>query len=211
MDRIHPSWKELFDQYDFNMDQHYSTAKDAENIVFPQKSEVFRVFQMDVADIRICLLGQDCYHGYKQAHGLSFSVPVGIDIPPSLRNIYKELKLEFPERSYEFKHGCLENWFQREKIFLLNSALTVQMGEPGSHMHIWQGFTDDVIKYIVEKNKKCIFLLLGNFAKAKGAFIPDKTRIVVEAHPSPLARGFVGSGVFKRVEVALGESVDWSI
>ena len=165
---------------------------------------------MDVKDIKVLLLGQDPYHNTGQAHGLSFSVPDGEKIPPSLKNIYKELKMNFPERNYEFTSGNLEPWFYREKIFLLNSSLTVQKGKAGSDMSIWEEFTDEVIKYIEEQNKHCVFLLLGNYAKSKGKFIKNKSKIVEEVHPSPLARGFVGSNVFKRVEAALGHEINWS-
>jgi len=156
-------------------------------------------------------LGQDPYHGPKQANGLSFSVPDGEKIPPSLKNIYKELNLNFPERNYTFTSGNLEQWFNREKIFLLNSSLTVEKGKAGSHMKKWEAFTNDVIKFISEQNDNCLFLLLGNYAKSKSVFIKNKSKIVTEVHPSPLARGFVGSNVFKRVETVLECDVNWSI
>jgi uracil-DNA glycosylase len=165
---------------------------------------------MDVKDIRIVLLGQDPYHGPNQAHGLSFSVSSSEKIPPSLKNIFKELKLNFPERNYTFETGNLEKWFTRENIFLLNSALTVKKGKPGSHMKKWESFTNDVIKFISEQNDNCVFLLLGNYAKSKNVLIKNKNKIVSEVHPSPLARGFVGSNVFKRVEDVLGKEIDWS-
>jgi len=202
---IHKSWNKLFNQYDINLDEIYETGN-----VYPPKELVFRVFQMDVKDIKICLVGQDCYHGPNQAHGLSFSVSDGEKIPPSLKNIYKELNLEFPERKYNFVTGDLEQWFTREKIFLLNSSLTVEKGKAGSHMSIWEEFTDEVIKFIGEQNETCIFLLLGKHAKSKQVFIKNKSKLVTEVHPSPLARGFVGSNVFKRVEIALGYEVNWS-
>lgn len=205
MYEIHDSWKNLFNQYPINIDEIYEIGE-----VYPPKELVFRIFQMDVKDIRICLVGQDCYHGPNQANGLSFSVPFDEKIPPSLKNIFKELKLEFPERNYNFTTGNLEQWFIREKIFLLNSSLTVQRGKAGSHMKKWEKFTDEVIKFISEQNDKCVFLLLGNYAKSKQTFIKNKSNIVTEVHPSPLARGFVGSNVFKRVETALGQEVNWT-
>lgn len=205
MYEIHNSWKKLFDNYDIDIDEIYEIGE-----VYPPKDMVFKVFQMDVKDIRIVLLGQDPYHGSNQAHGLSFSVPDGEKIPPSLKNIFKELNLEFPERNYSFTSGNLDQWFEREKIFLLNSSLTVQKGKAGSDMSIWEEFTNDVIKFISEQNNDCVFLLLGNYAKSKHIFIKNKSKIVTEVHPSPLARGFVGSNVFKRVENVLGEEVDWT-
>jgi uracil-DNA glycosylase len=202
---IHPSWKPLFEEYDFDLDDIY----DGE--VYPPKTDVFRVFNLSVQDIRIVLLGQDPYHGPGQAHGLSFSVADGVATPPSLQNIYKELKRSFPDRNYQFPSGNLSQWLNREKIFLFNASLTVEKGKPGSHMSLWKEFTDDVIRYIDKYNSKCVFLLLGNFAKEKASLITKKHRIITEVHPSPLARSFVGSGVFERVERVLGEAVNWSI
>jgi len=202
---IHDSWKKLFDKYDINIDEIYEIGE-----VYPPKELVFRVFEMDVNEIRIVCLGQDPYHGPNQAHGLSFSVPDNQKIPPSLKNIFKELILEFPERNYDFKTGNLEQWFKREKIFLLNSSLTVQKGQAGSDMSIWEDFTNEVIKFISEQNNECVFLLLGNYAKSKSVFIKNKSKIVTEKHPSPLARGFIGSKVFERVENVLRQRVNWS-
>lgn len=202
---IDPSWQPLFDQYDIDLDSLY----DGE--VFPPKALVFKAFSIPVQEIRVVLLGQDPYHGKGQAHGLSFSVPKGVPVPPSLKNIYKELQLSFPTRSYSFLHGDLSQWFEREKIFLFNASLTVSQGQAGSHMNSWKEFTDDVIRFVDSHNQTCVFLLLGNFAKAKADLITHKHRIVTEVHPSPLARGFVGSGVFKRVEAVLGGPVDWSL
>lgn len=205
MDKVHKSWKPIFDQYEIDIDQIY-----IKNNVYPPKESIFKVFEMDVKDIEILLLGQDPYHGENQAHGLSFSVPSNTKIPPSLRNIFKELNLEFPERNYIFKSGNLEKWFYKEKIFLLNSSLSVIKGHPGSQMNLWEEFTNDVIKFISDNNETCIFLLLGNFAKAKSKFIKNKSLIINGIHPSPLARGFVGSNIFKKVETLLNKQIDWS-
>ena len=205
---IHPSWKPLFDKLLVNIDDLYSNP---DNIIYPPKDVLFRVFEISIDEITIVLLGQDPYHNPGQAHGLSFSVPTGISIPPSLRNIYKELKLEYPNKKYEFKHGNLEQWFYREKIFLLNASLTVLAGKPGSHMKIWEAFTNDVIEFICNKNKNCVFLLLGNYAKKKEKFIMDKKRIVSGPHPSPLAKGFIGSNIFIQVEKILNKEINWSL
>jgi uracil-DNA glycosylase len=182
MNTYHESWKPLFNQYDFDIDELYSCSEP----VYPKREHLFRVFEMDVREIKILLLGQDPYHGPGQAHGLSFSVPNGVDIPSSLRNMYKELKAEFPERNYKFESGNLEKWFNREKIFLLNASLSVLKGKAGSHMDIWEEFTNDVIKFISDNNSNCVFVLLGNFAKAKECFIKNKERIIKGVHPSGL-------------------------
>ena len=209
MSNYHESWFKLFDEFDFDIDELYNSVEP----VYPKRENLFRVFEMDVKEIRVLLLGQDPYHGPGQAHGLSFSVPNGVSIPPSLQNIYKELKSEYPERNYQFGSGNLEKWFNREKIFLLNASLSVLKGKASSHMDIWEEFTNEVIKFVSEENPKCVFLLLGNFAKAKEAFITNKSRVVKGVHPSPMAAqyGFFGSNVFKKVETALGEKIDWTI
>ena len=201
---IDSSWKPLFDKLSINIDALYSDT------VYPPKELLFRVFEMNVHDINIVLLGQDPYHRPGQAHGLSFSVPTGMVIPPSLRNIFKELKREYPTRNYEFKTGNLEPWI-KEKIFLLNSSLSVVENKPGSHMKKWEKFTDDIIEFISCNNKNCVFLLLGNYAKKKEKFIVDKNRIVIGPHPSPLARGFVGASVFSQVEEKLNKEINWGI
>lgn len=207
---IHPSWQPHFDQFDIDLDSIYAPRASG-NAVFPPRELVFRVFEMAVDQIDILLLAQDPYHAPGQAHGLCLSVPPGIRIPPSLANIYKELKLEFPERNYVFPHGNLTAWFEREHIFLLNSALTVESGNPTSDLDLWVEFTDATIRFISDHNPRCVFLLLGAPAKAKRAFICDKSRIVEGVHPSPRAQGFIGSGVFKQVEAKLGRAVDWRI
>ena len=207
MSNIHSSWDSLFLQYEFELDLLYSS----DTIVYPSKEDVFKVFEIDVQSIKVVLLGQDPYHGPNQAHGLSFSVSKTATIPPSLRNIFNELQRTYPDRHYEFKHGCLERWFYEEKIFLLNSALTVEKGNPTSHMDIWEEFTDDIIRFISVQNPTCVFLLLGNFAKQKASLIQDKNRIVTAVHPSPLARGFVGSDVFKKVEAVSNSYINWSL
>ena len=194
MENINESWRHIFDKHHINLDELYINDKNNE-VIYPPKDLVYKVFSMDVKDIKIVLLGQDCYHGEDQAHGLSFSVPIDIKIPPSLRNIYKELQGEFPERNYKFHSGNLEKWFYREKIFLLNASLSVIKEKPGSQMKIWEGFTNNVIKFVSEQNKSCVFLLLGNFAKAKECIISNKERIIKGVHPSPLSayNGFFGS------------------
>ncbi len=203
---IAPEWKPLFDEYEIDIDSIYNNSVLP---VYPERSNIFRVFSMKPSDICVVLLGQDPYHGPGQAHGLSFSVGTDVPIPPSLRNIFKELQTEFPERSYKFSHGNLQKWHD-QGIFLLNAALTVEEGKPNSHAAIWSDFTDDVIKYIAANNKSCIFLLLGAFAQTKATFCPSE-RIVKGIHPSPLSahRGFFGSNIFKSVEERLKYSIDW--
>lgn len=206
----HPSWAPLFDQFDFSVVDTLYNPNEAP--VYPSKHQIFSAFSTDVKNIKVLLLGQDPYHGANQAHGFSFSVQKHVPIPPSLRNIYKELQTEFPERNYVFTHGCLQRWADEEGIFLLNAALTVVEGTPLSHMDIWSDFTDEVIQFVNKENPNCVYLLLGNFAKAKRTLITNKKKIVEGVHPSPMAAkyGFFGSNVFKRVETALGSQINWS-
>ena len=198
---MHNSWKSLFDKHKISINHN--------DKVYPPIDLVYRVFEMDVKEIKILLLGQDPYHKKGQAHGLSFSVPNNIKIPPSLKNIFKELQLEFPERNFNFTHGNLEKWFYDEKIFLLNASLTVEEGKPNSHAKYWNKFTDGVIKFISDNNPNCIFLLLGNFAKEKRIFINNQDLIIEASHPSPLAQGFIGSNIFKQIEEKLNQQINW--
>ncbi len=206
MEKVHSSWKKLFDQYDFDLDSIYDESVP----VYPPIKDVFAAFEMPVNSIKLVFLGQDPYHGPNQAHGLAFSVTNNITPPPSLQNIFKELRNEFAERSYKFSTGNLTAW-AKQGIFLLNTSLTVKQAQPNSHSDIWQGFTDDVIQYIAKHNTQCIFLLLGNNAKTKARFIKDPTKIIIGVHPSPLSahRGFFGSNIFKKVEAAIGKSINW--
>lgn len=202
---LHPCWESLFNEL--------PVIEEAETCIYPNIDLRYRVFEMDVKDIKLVLLGQDPYHGPGQAHGLSFSVPIGIPIPPSLKNIYKELQAEYSERKYNFQHGNLENWFQREKIFLLNTALTVEKGKPGSHLTHWEPFTNKIIQFISEQNPTAIFLLLGKHAQSKAKLIQNKEKIIMGVHPSPLSahKGFFGSNIFRKVDELLETSIDWSL
>ncbi len=212
--KCHNSWKPFFEK-------HYQLLESIENRInelsvkeiYPIKELRYKVFEKDIQSIKIVLIGQDPYIKKGQAMGLSFSVPKDVKIPPSLVNIFKELKSNFPERNYVFNHGDLSNWFNREHIFLLNASLTVEEGKAGSHLKYWEIFTNEVIKYIIEKNDKCIFLLLGNYAISKSKFIENKDRIVSSSHPSPLGayKGFIGSYVFKICEEKYGNTIDWNI
>ena len=212
---IHESWKPVFDKWEQEINNNLKNYENSSSNVFPQKKDIFKIFSMDVALIKIVFLGQDPYHGKGQANGLAFSANNDCKIPPSLQNIYKELKLEFPERNYDFAHGNLERWVFEEKIFLLNSSLTVLESKPSSHMKLWSSITDNVIKFISENNKQCIFLLLGNYSKTKLKFIENGSleRCIIGTHPSPLSahRGFFNSNIFRLCEEKLGHEINWNI
>ena len=209
MNNIHQSWYPLFNKHSFDLDKLYNS----ENIIYPSREEIFKVFELDVHDIKILLLGQDPYHNQNQANGLSFSVNDNVSIPPSLKNIYKEIQNEFPERKYIYKSGNLHRWFKEEKIFLLNASLTVIKNKPASHMKLWKEFTNDVIQFINNNNSQCIFVLLGNFAKSKQVFISNKHNIIIGVHPSPLSahHGFFDSNIFKLIEEKLHTEINWNI
>jgi len=211
---IHPTWLPIFNIHRELLENIFIQIDNSEQIsVYPSKDKIFRVFEMSVIDIKLVFLGQDSYHGPGQANGLSFAVEKNVKIPPSLVNIYKELKNTYPDREFNLTHGDLSRWFYEEKIFLLNCGLCVAQGSPGSFLSKWTAFTDDVIKFISEQNETCIFLLLGNFAIRKMNFIEDKERCITGVHPSPLSanRGFFGSKIFKKIDEKLGYDVNWNI
>jgi len=205
MKNMDESWNEIFDQYNIDLDTIY----DREVKVYPAKKDVFRIFRMPVRKIKLVILAQDPYHSVDTADGLAFSSRNSI--PPSLRNIFKELKIEFPHRNYNFEHGDLSKWVENENIFLLNCSLTVEKSNAGSDMKIWKEFTNDIIKFISENNIDCIFLLLGNFAKEKSYLIKNKNNIITAVHPSPFSanNGFFNSNVFKIVEKKLNININW--
>lgn len=184
--------------------------------IFPPGPQIFNAFDSTPFDkVKVVIIGQDPYHGPGQAMGLCFSVPRGIAIPASLKNIFKELnrdlKLPIPD------HGDLSHWAE-QGVFLLNAILTVEKNKASSHKKIgWEEFTDEVIKTLSRKKSGLIFLLWGNFARAKKSLIDETRHYVLESvHPSPLAGGkFIGNGHFSKTNellIAQGiEPIDWTI
>ena len=185
--------------------------------IFPENDLIFNAFnQTGLDDLKIVILGQDPYHGKGQAHGLSFSVPNGVKIPPSLRNIFKELKadLNLPTST----NGNLNTWAE-QGVLLLNSTLTVREKEAGSHQKLgWEKFTDSVITKISNKKEGIIFLLWGAFAQKKSILIDEKKHhILTAAHPSPFSayRGFLGCKHFSKTNELLTknnqEPINWKL
>ena len=185
--------------------------------IFPRGSDIFTALELTPPEaVRVVILGQDPYHGPGQAHGLSFSVPPGIPVPPSLRNIFTELKndlgLEPPS------HGCLRHW-ALQGVLLLNSVLTVESGLAGSHQNRgWEQFTDRLLEVVVSAGRPTVFLLWGAQAKKKMANLDGKSHLILTApHPSPLSahRGFLGCGHFSQANDFLQRSgrgvIDWSL
>ena len=184
--------------------------------LFPVGKQIFEAFNLTPFDaVKVVILGQDPYHGAGQAHGLSFSVPDGIKAPPSLVNIYKELKedvgVEIP------KTGNLTPW-AKQGVLLLNATLTVRESQAGSHQNKgWELFTDAVIKKLSDEKKGLVFLLWGNYAKQKGTLIDaTKHHVLVAPHPSPLARGgFFGCKHFSKTNQILQKQgqkpINWQL
>lgn len=155
--------------------------------ICPETNNIFKAFELcTFNDLKVVILGQDPYHNVGQAHGLSFSVPKGVENPPSLKNILKELSSDLSIE--KFSHGCLESW-AKQGILLLNSFLTVELHQPLSHSKIgWEVFTDNVIQQISNTKQNVVFILWGSFAKNKIKFIDsNKHFVLTSAHPSPLS------------------------
>ena len=227
---IDPSWKPCLDsQFNASYMQELRTylaqRKAKAAVVFPHSSVWFNAFSLTPMEkVKVVILGQDPYHGAGQAHGLSFSVPQGVAIPPSLPNIFKEIDSD-PALDCEDKaarslvkrrKGCLEPWAE-QGVFLLNSVLTVESGQAASHQgRGWESFTDHVIKTLSEQREHLVFLLWGSYAQKKGQIIDSNRHCVMSApHPSPLSahRGFFGCQHFSKANewlVSKGETpIDW--
>ena len=203
-----PYYKKLFEK----VGEEYRTHR-----VYPPAEEIFNAFHFTpLEQVKAVILGQDPYHGEGQAQGLCFSVRPGVDIPPSLVNIYKEL--EDDVGCYIPNNGCLEKW-ARQGVLLLNTVLTVRAHQANSHRDIgWEEFTDAAIRVLAEQDRPLVFILWGRPAQAKKAMIHTPAHLVLEApHPSPLSafRGFFGSRPFSQTNEYLKQNglapIDWQI
>ena len=186
--------------------------------IYPPRGTWFRAFEYSSFNsTKVVILGQDPYHGEGQAEGLSFSVPKGIAVPPSLRNIYKELDQDDVDFTNP-GHGHLENW-AKQGVLLLNSVLTVEKNSPASHANQgWEVFTDHVIKLLNEKKSNLVFLLWGAYANKKTELIDSNKHLILSAaHPSPFSahKGFLGCKHFSKTNNYLKSSnqelIDWSL
>lgn len=187
-------------------------------IIYPEESLVFKAFSgCDVDQVKVVILGQDPYHGHGQACGLAFSVPTTEKVPPSLRNIFKELQQDINGFKIP-SHGDISVWAE-QGVLLLNTVLTVEQGMAHSHAKLgWEIFTDHVITEINERNPHCVFILWGNHAQKKGKNInADKHLVLKGVHPSPLSasRGFFGCQHFSKTNTWLQEQgmtpIDWRV
>ncbi len=185
------------------------------DVIYPHPKDIFRSLELtSFDDVKVVILGQDPYHGPKQAHGLAFSVLESVSKPPSLKNIFKEISedLKTDERS----SGDLTNW-ANQGVLLLNTCLTVFPGRPGSHSNLgWQQFTDSVIQAVDSKDN-VVFMLWGSYAQKKKSLLSNKKNLVLEApHPSPLSayRGFFGCKHFSKankfLEINNSKAIDWT-
>jgi uracil-DNA glycosylase len=218
--KMESSWKEKL-QGEFAQD--YFTDLTAfvkkeykEGVVYPAPKNIFRAFELCPFDkVKVVILGQDPYHGERQANGLCFAVDEGTALPPSLQNIFKEIESDLGQ-PLKSRNGDLTRWAE-QGVLLLNATLTVRARTAGSHQgQGWEQFTDAVIKALSEERENLVFILWGNYAKTKGAHIDRKKHLVLEsAHPSPFSAysGFFGSKPFSKTNEYLTAHnktpIDW--
>lgn len=220
--KIEPGWKAVL-KNEFTKDSfqqvvnHLKTERMTGKVIYPPGSLIFNAFNKTPFDqVKVVILGQDPYHNPGQAHGLSFSVPDGVNPPPSLLNMYKEIATDIGVTMP--RQGNLEKWAERG-VLLLNAILTVRVNEPASHSKIgWMDFTDAVIRHISDEKSNIVFLLWGKFAQEKQALIDETKHLVLKAaHPSPFSaeKGFFGCRHFSRTNeylVSKGiDPIDWSL
>lgn len=218
--RIESSWKERlapeFEKPYFKELTSFVKEEYANGRTYPAPKNIFRAFDLTPFDeVKVVILGQDPYHGSGQAVGLSFAVEEGVALPPSLRNIYKELESDLGG-PVEHRSSDLSRW-AKQGVLLLNATLTVRASSPGSHQGKgWEEFTDAVIRMLSEEREHLVFILWGNYARTKGAHIDRAKHCVIEsAHPSPFSanNGFFGSKPFSKANeylVAHGqEPIEW--
>lgn len=203
-----PYYKALFD---------FVKKEYSEQVIYPPSNEIFSALEhTSIKDVKVVLLGQDPYHEEGQAHGMSFSVKPGVKVPPSLQNMYKELRDELG--CFIPNNGFLEKWAD-QGVLLLNTSLTVRKGAANSHKGKgWEEFTDSIIKAVNTQDRPIVYFLWGSNARSKKALITNPKHLVLESvHPSPLSayNGFFGCGHFKKANEFLEqnglEPIDWQI
>jgi uracil-DNA glycosylase len=220
--KLEPGWRERlaseFEQpYMAELKRFLLGERDRGKRIFPKGSEWFRALDLTPLEkVRVVILGQDPYHGLGQAHGLCFSVRHGVQPPPSLVNIFKELRSDVGVEPA--RHGFLEHWAE-QGVLLLNSVLTVEMGRAASHREKgWERFTDAIIQLVNAKQEPVVFMLWGSYAQKKAAFVDTSRHLVLKApHPSPLSAhsGFFGCRHFSKANAFLEAHglppIDWAL
>ena len=220
--KLEPSWKarvgDWLQREDMRALSDFLRERKARGAeVYPPGPQIFAAFDATPFEkVKVVVLGQDPYHGPGQAHGLCFSVQPGVDVPPSLLNIYKEIERDLGVPRPD--HGCLLPW-ARQGVLLLNAVLTVEAGKAGSHQGKgWEGFTDHVVDTLNREREGLVFLLWGSYAQAKGKVIDTgRHRVLRAPHPSPLSahRGFLGCGHFSAANQYLARTgqrpIDWAL
>lgn len=170
-------------------------------VIYPPPTNIFRALALPPAQVRVVIIGQDPYHGAGEANGLAFAVSPGTKLPPSLRNIFKEIAQEYPEILLQQPDYTLESW-QQQGVLLLNAGLTVIKDQANSLANLgWHQFTDTLISHLNKTNPGCVFMLWGNYARSKKNLIDNPHHLILEAvHPSPLSasRGFFGCNHFRQ-------------
>lgn len=213
---IEASWKKILSSESekayFNELSRFVKGEYAQHTVYPKSEDIFRAFDLCPFDsVRVVIIGQDPYHGEGQANGLSFAVNSGITLPPSLKNIFKEIKSDLGVDPRP--DGDLTRW-AKQGVLLLNAVLTVRAGSPASHQKKgWEEFTTRVIDELSQQKTGLVFILWGNYAKEKGKKIDRSKHLVIEsAHPSPFSAysGFFGSKPFSKANAYLKQAIDWS-
>tara|TARA_B100001057_G_scaffold385317_1_gene392021 strand:- start:312 stop:992 length:681 start_codon:yes stop_codon:yes gene_type:complete len=219
---LEDSWKEkLIEEFKKGYMQSLSEFLRSEisknKIIFPPGKKIFNALNLtSFENVKVVILGQDPYHGYNQAHGLSFSVEKGIKPPPSLKNIFKELESDLGIKQPD--HGNLAKWCD-EGVLLLNSILTVEKSKPASHANVgWERFTDEILSTLNSLKKNVVFILWGKKAQEKGRFINTDNHFVIKStHPSPYSanNGFFGSKPFSKTNTYLKKNniqeINWDL
>lgn len=188
-----------------------------QHTIFPPAPDVMSALRFTPLDnVKVLILGQDPYHRAGQAHGLSFSVRPGVTIPPSLRNIYKELQTDIPDFTAP-KHGYLRHWAE-QGILMINAVLTVRQGQANSHKNQgWEKFTDAIIRAVNAQEERVVFVLWGGYARKKAKLVTNSQHVIIESgHPSPLSeKHFFGTRPFSKINAALEEAgrnpIDWQL
>lgn len=222
--QMEPVWKcnlleEFHKPYMAELKDFLHREVSSRKTIYPKGNEYYNAFNSTPFEkVKVVMLGQDPYHGPDQAHGLCFSVPQGIGCPPSLVNIFKEIRADLGLSSADLRHGNLKDWAE-QGVLLLNSVLTVEAGRAGSHAGKgWEVFTDRAISQLNEKKDHLVFMLWGAYAQKKGAVIDESRHLVLRApHPSPLSahRGFLGCRHFSKANAYLLkhgiDPIDWRL